>query len=52
MSWLVSYAEFGMTHLEHGNTHELRILIPSVSVSSSWKAPSGCPDMLFLSGPR
>jgi len=33
-------------HTKHGNTHQLRILIPSVSANSSWKARSSCPEAL------
>jgi hypothetical protein len=33
-------------HTKHGNTHELRILISSVSVNSSWKAPSHCGERI------
>jgi hypothetical protein len=31
-------------HTKHGNTHELVVLGLSASVSSSWRAPSSCPE--------
>src|SRR6266508_1621434 len=35
-------------HTKHGNTHELQILIPSVSANSSWKPRSSWPEAFYL----
>jgi len=38
-------------HTKHGNGRQPLVMPCWISVNSSWKAPSGSPDMPFLSGP-